>query len=155
MLPLRTLGMGCRREQPSMTRAWAQECTLPLACWTMTLRQPMTKPAARGRRLKSCAPPRCTRWTSAGQGRQQWSSLQPWRALSHVSSVRSLAVFGLRLNSFLHDQVVSRTGSDVDGSVDSAHFILLVVSTSEMEPSMSLVLESRNGAGKRHRRSND
>jgi hypothetical protein len=37
----------------------------------------------------------------------------------------------------------------------SANLLLLVVTTAGVESSVSLVLESRNRAGERHRRSND
>jgi hypothetical protein len=50
---------------------------------------------------------------------------------------------------------LQRTGRHVDGGVDRANIVLLVVSTAHVESSMSLVLERSNGAGERHRRSND
>lgn len=51
--------------------------------------------------------------------------------------------------------VQSHTVRDVDGGVDRADVILLVVTTTKVETSMSLVLESSHRAGERHRGSKD
>jgi hypothetical protein len=47
------------------------------------------------------------------------------------------------------------TGVHVDGGVDRANFLLLVVTTLHVKRSMALVLESSDGAGESHRSSND
>lgn len=57
-----------------------------------------------------------------------------------------------RVQDMFH-AVQSHTVRDVDGSVDRADVILLVVTTAKVETSVSLVLESSHRAGERHRRS--
>jgi hypothetical protein len=51
------------------------------------------------------------------------------------------------------DPWCSHTGCHVDGGVDSADILRLVVSTAHVETSVSLVLECSSSAGERQRRS--
>jgi hypothetical protein len=50
---------------------------------------------------------------------------------------------------------MSRTGCHVDGGVDGANIVLLVVTTAKVHSSMALVLESSNGTSECHGGSED
>jgi hypothetical protein len=61
----------------------------------------------------------------------------------------------LKPRSKLSDPECQHTGMDVDGGVDRANLLLLVVMTLQVHCGMALVLVSSNGAGESHRGSKD